>query len=152
MSISENVRTSGRASLRAPREGLRRFVRPGGPSGPRDPFVEAPAPVAVRRRDRRFRRLLVAADVLAAASTAALLAGALSDDALDVAVFALVAIAPFVNTATGLYRRDEMVLSKTTLDEAPALFQAAALSAVAAYLFDSALWRRRGAPRSSRRP
>ena len=109
------------------------------PSGPRDPFVEAPAPVAVRRRDRRFRRLLVAADVLAAASTAALLAGALSDDALDVAVFALVAIAPFVNTATGLYRRDEMVLSKTTLDEAPALLQAAALSAVAAYLFDSAL-------------
>jgi exopolysaccharide biosynthesis polyprenyl glycosylphosphotransferase len=137
MSISPNVRTSGRASARPAREGLRRFVRPGSPGGPRAPFVEATAPVAVRTRDRRFRRLLVAADVLAAAVTASLLAWGLGHH--DVAIFALVAIAPFVNTAAGLYRRDEMVLSKTTLDEAPALFQAATLSAVAAHMFDSAL-------------
>ena len=51
----------------------------------------------------------------------------------------LPAIVPFVYTAAGLYRRDENVLSGSTLDEAPSVFQAATLAAVLAYLAESAL-------------
>ena len=46
-------------------------------------------------------------------------------------------LVPLVNTAAGLYRRDELVLATNTLDEAPAVFQAATLSAVLTFLVSS---------------
>jgi hypothetical protein len=51
----------------------------------------------------------------------------------------LAVLVPFVNTATGLYKRDELLISSRTLDEAPTVFQAATLSAVLAYLIESGL-------------
>jgi exopolysaccharide biosynthesis polyprenyl glycosylphosphotransferase len=103
--------------------------------------VESRAPSAVRDRDRTFRHALFAADLGAALLVAPLVAAGLDAHGPGVAAFVLVALVPFVYTATGLYKRDELVLCKSTLDEAPAVFQAATLAAVLAFLLESALVR-----------
>ena len=104
-------------------------------------LVESTAHEAVRRRERVFRRALVAADLLAG-----LLAIGLADRIFGAAgpgktAFALLPLIVVINTTTGLYRRDELLLRKSTLDEAPALFHAATLTTVVAFLLESALLR-----------
>ncbi len=87
------------------------------------------------RRDALFRRALLAADVLAIAS-AFLLTVILSGRALHL-TWAAVAAVPVVLAGakiTGLYDRDEALLRKTTLDEAPKLFQLATLCVLIAWL------------------
>jgi exopolysaccharide biosynthesis polyprenyl glycosylphosphotransferase len=106
----------------------------------RSPFiVETPAPEAVRRRDSIGRRWLLAADVLAALSAVIVVQGAFGQRAPGNAGLVLPLIVPLVFTAMGLYKRDEIVMSRNTLDEAPVVFQAATLSAVGAYFVQSAL-------------
>ncbi|MGZ4178091.1 MAG: hypothetical protein ACXVUX_17915, partial [Solirubrobacteraceae bacterium] len=104
-------------------------------------LVENRAHAAVNHRDRVFRRALVAADLLAG-----LLVVGLADRIFGVfgpgaAAFALLPLIVVINTTTGLYRRDELLLRKSTLDEAPALFHAATLTTVVAFLLESALLR-----------
>jgi exopolysaccharide biosynthesis polyprenyl glycosylphosphotransferase len=53
--------------------------------------------------------------------------------------FALPLLVLVVHTGSGLYRRDEYVLASSTLDEAPAVFQAATLCAVLTFLASSLL-------------
>jgi exopolysaccharide biosynthesis polyprenyl glycosylphosphotransferase len=87
-----------------------------------------------RRRDRRYRRSLAAGDVLAGwltilaveavVGSLALLAG------LVVVPLALITFGKLL----GLYDRDEAVLRKTTLDEAPNLFQSAGMITVGLWL------------------
>ena len=74
------------------------------------------------RRDATFRRLLGVADVLAAA-VAIVVGGALVDADL-VNIWSLVGLPLNVITAktVGLYDRDEVVIHKTTLNDAPKLF------------------------------
>ena len=97
------------------------------------------ASVTTRRRDRVFRACLAVADVCAA--TLAVLAAnlAFGPRGPGAAALVLVLIVPVAFTAMGLYRRDELVLSTNTLDEAPGIVQASTLSALAAYLLESAL-------------
>ena len=52
---------------------------------------------------------------------------------------ALLPLIVLINAASGLYRRDELLLRKSTLEEAPALFQAATLTTVVAFLLESAV-------------
>ncbi|HTR89403.1 MAG TPA: sugar transferase [Solirubrobacteraceae bacterium] len=87
------------------------------------------------RRDALFRRLLLAADVLAIVS-AFLLTVALSSRDLHLTWGAIVAVPVLLVAAkvTGLYDRDEMLIRKTTLDEAPKLFQLATLCALVVLL------------------
>ncbi len=121
----------------------RRFRRAEGPA----PIAQAAAvlestpPPQVKSRDRLFRRTLLTADLIA--GLAAMMLTELTFGAHGPGVHGLLlpAIAPFVNTAMGLYRRDELLLSKNTLDEAPGVFQGATLTAVLAYLFESDLVR-----------
>lgn len=101
--------------------------------------VESSAPAAVRDRDRTFRRALIAADLIAALLVVPFAAWALGRDGPGASGLVLVALVPFVYTAAGLYKRDELVLSKSTLDEGPAVFQATTLAAVIAFLLESAL-------------
>jgi exopolysaccharide biosynthesis polyprenyl glycosylphosphotransferase len=83
------------------------------------------------------RRLLLGADVVAAA-LAVLLSDAIFERSGPGWIgIALVLVVPFVYTASGLYRRDELVLCAATLDEAPSIFQAATLSCVLAYFLES---------------
>jgi exopolysaccharide biosynthesis polyprenyl glycosylphosphotransferase len=104
------------------------------------PRVEAPvgdvavAVAEILKRDRRFRRSLALADVVSAWLTvlaAALLFGAVTlGAALVVAPLAVVTAAKLL----GLYDRDEVLLRKTTLDEAPGIFQVSTLIAIVLWL------------------
>jgi lipopolysaccharide/colanic/teichoic acid biosynthesis glycosyltransferase len=106
----------------------------------RTPFG-AQAAVAFSSRDKVFRRSLFAADLVAALLVVAVTDVILGFGGPGNAGLVLVLVVPFVYTASGLYRRDELVLCTTTLDEAPDVFQAATLSAVLAYFLESAYLR-----------
>ncbi|HEY2202398.1 MAG TPA: sugar transferase, partial [Solirubrobacteraceae bacterium] len=82
-----------------------------------------------------FRRMLLAADVVAIVGAFALTVG-LSSRSLQLtwAGIAGVPILLLGAKVLGLYDRDEALLRKTTLDEAPKLFQLATLCALVAWL------------------
>jgi exopolysaccharide biosynthesis polyprenyl glycosylphosphotransferase len=91
----------------------------------------------VLHREALYRRLLVAADVLAfffAVSATVLAFGEASPRLTSV-----VAVGLFVVGAkcVGLYDHDELVLRRSTLDELPRLFQYATLAALVFSIFDS---------------
>ena len=125
-----------RASLGAPLVGARNLID----AAPRRVHVtrriaEAGGPALSMRRDALFRRMLLAADIVAIVSafvvTLALSSGSLR---LTWAGLASVPILLMGAKLTGLYDRDETLLRKTTLDEAPKLFQLATLCAFVTWL------------------
>jgi exopolysaccharide biosynthesis polyprenyl glycosylphosphotransferase len=87
------------------------------------------------RRDALFRRMLLLADVVAIVG-AFVLTVELARRSLQLTWAGIAAIPILVVGAkiTGLYDRDETLLRKTTLDEAPKLFQLATLCALVAWL------------------
>jgi exopolysaccharide biosynthesis polyprenyl glycosylphosphotransferase len=90
----------------------------------------------VQARDRRYRRTLAAADVaatLAALALASLAAGRLPGPVALLAVPLVVALAKIA----GLYDRDELLIRKTTLDQAPQLLQVATLTTFGVWLAGS---------------
>jgi len=96
---------------------------------------EVRGPAASMRRDAVFRRLLVLADVIAIV-VAFVLTVELSKRSLQLTWAGIAAVPILVVCAklTGLYDRDETLLRKTTLDEAPKLFQLATMCALVAWL------------------
>jgi exopolysaccharide biosynthesis polyprenyl glycosylphosphotransferase len=102
-------------------------------------LVESRAPAAVRHRDRLFRRALVGADALAGLLVVGLASRVFGSEGPGTTALALVPLILAINATSGLYSRDELVLRKSTLDEAPALFQAATLTTVVAFLLESVL-------------
>ena len=100
--------------------------------------VRAPAAIpeghplpGIRRRERRYRRALVAADALAA--SLALLAAAWLEGLQLTPVHTLVPLATLLALEAGdLYDRDDLVLRRSTLDEAPMLLLFAALATILA--------------------
>jgi exopolysaccharide biosynthesis polyprenyl glycosylphosphotransferase len=85
------------------------------------------------------RRLLASADLIAAAITFFVVAVVLGGGALGIgALVAIVMVVP-VCKLTGLYDRDEHLLHKTTLDEAPALFRVASLYTLLALVAGAAV-------------
>jgi exopolysaccharide biosynthesis polyprenyl glycosylphosphotransferase len=91
----------------------------------------------IQERDALFRRLLGLADALAAAS-ALLLAVAISDrDQLEPAAAIVPLTFVVMSKALGLYDRDELLLHKSTLDEAPGVFQLATLFSILVWLLES---------------
>jgi exopolysaccharide biosynthesis polyprenyl glycosylphosphotransferase len=87
------------------------------------------------RRDAVIRRMLVVADVLSIV-TAFVLTIELSRRSLALTWAGIAAVPILIVFAkiTGLYDRDETLLRKTTLDEAPKLFQLATLTALVSWL------------------
>ncbi|MGA9875037.1 MAG: sugar transferase [Solirubrobacteraceae bacterium] len=104
---------------------------------PEDSFelAEARKQPASNRRDWLFRRTLVLADV-AAIVGAFTLTVMLSSRSIQITWAGIAALPILLLGAKlyGLYDRDEMLLRKTTLDEAPKLFQVATLCALVAWL------------------
>jgi exopolysaccharide biosynthesis polyprenyl glycosylphosphotransferase len=98
-------------------------------------IAEVRGSAACMRRDALFRRLLVVADVVAIVG-AFLLTVELSRRSVGLTWAAVAGVPILVVCAklTGLYDRDETLLRKTTLDEAPKLFQLATLCALVAWL------------------
>jgi exopolysaccharide biosynthesis polyprenyl glycosylphosphotransferase len=86
-------------------------------------------------RDRLFRRSLLVADLVAIVGAFVLLAQ-ISSRTLQITWVSVCGLLTLLLGAKvlGLYDRDEVLLHKTTLDEAPKLFQLATLGALAAWL------------------
>jgi exopolysaccharide biosynthesis polyprenyl glycosylphosphotransferase len=87
------------------------------------------------RRDALFRRMLLVADVVAIVG-AFVLTVELARRPVQLTWVGIAAVPVLLMGAklTGLYDRDETLLRKTTLDEAPKLFQLATLAALVAWL------------------
>jgi exopolysaccharide biosynthesis polyprenyl glycosylphosphotransferase len=102
------------------------------PQGSPDDVAAAVAKMTVR--DRRYRRALALADVASVWLT--LVAAELLMGSLWLLTALLLAPAAYVAAGKllGLYDRDDVLLRKTTLDEAPGVFQAATLIAVGLWL------------------
>jgi exopolysaccharide biosynthesis polyprenyl glycosylphosphotransferase len=98
-------------------------------------IAEVRGPAASMRRDALFRRMLLVADVVAIVG-AFVLTVEFSRRSLQLTWAAAAGVPILVVCAklTGLYDRDETLLRKTTLDEAPKLFQLATLCALVAWL------------------
>jgi exopolysaccharide biosynthesis polyprenyl glycosylphosphotransferase len=108
--------------------------------GPRLPwglgaFREGEHSSEVLHRDTRFRRALATADAVSAmvAFAVVVFAGA---DTLAPTAWVLLPLVVGVGKVTGLYDRDENLLSKSTVDELPALFQVATMYALILWLAD----------------
>jgi exopolysaccharide biosynthesis polyprenyl glycosylphosphotransferase len=93
---------------------------------------------AILKRDASYRRYLALSDVIsayAAIAAAVLLAG-------GAASYVALAGVPFVVVLAkvlGLYERDELLVHKTTLDEAPCLFQVATIFTLATWIVQDGL-------------
>lgn len=90
-------------------------------------------------RDSLYRRALGLADMASAGSALYLSAVVLGEDRLAPWWFLALPIAVLASKAIRLYDRDQHLLGKTTLDEAPALFQLATLYALLVWLAGDAL-------------
>jgi exopolysaccharide biosynthesis polyprenyl glycosylphosphotransferase len=121
--------------VRAPRADARRrrFSSLFGRATELGAFREGEHSRLVLERDARFRRALATADVLAMALVfAAVLAASHSLPRTGALLVLPTVIA--VGKAAGLYDRDENLLSKTTIDELPALFEVSTVYALLAWL------------------
>jgi len=107
-----------------PRRRRRRLTRTPGPIRERDPRAE------VRRRDAIFRRALAVADVVAAAGAVLLCVALAGADSLRPQLLLALPLVIVAAKLQGVYDRDEIVVNKTTLDQAPQLFQLATLYAL----------------------
>ena len=101
---------------------------------PETAIVDSDPPPLAMRRDATFRRTIALADALAVA--AAVLVGVvlLGDDALRWTAILVPLAVVFASKVAGLYDRDEILLRKSTLEEAPAIFEIATLFALTAWL------------------
>jgi exopolysaccharide biosynthesis polyprenyl glycosylphosphotransferase len=102
--------------------------------------AEARGPAASLRRDALFRRLLMAADVLAVLG-AVFLTTEVSSRSIQLTWVGIAGVPIILIGAKvlGLYDRDEALLRKTTLDEVPKLFQLATVCALVAWLAGGAI-------------
>jgi exopolysaccharide biosynthesis polyprenyl glycosylphosphotransferase len=97
--------------------------RPPKPAGP----IPQGSARAVRTRDTVYRRALAAADVSAAALAIVVAIELLGDNALKPLALLTLPLVVLISKVLRLYERDEQVVHKTTLDEAPMLFQVATI-------------------------
>jgi len=122
------------------------LVAAGAPASPLDaPALERPLrdgrrSIATMRRQAIYRRSLAFADMLAAGLALVLCIGVLSEtDSLHVATLMALPLVVLVGKIQRIYERDELVLNKSTIDEAPKLFQLATFYALLVYVFDEQL-------------
>ncbi|HEY3021972.1 MAG TPA: exopolysaccharide biosynthesis polyprenyl glycosylphosphotransferase [Solirubrobacteraceae bacterium] len=107
---------------------------------PQAAIEEAAGPADVQRRERNYRFGLAVADLLAAVLALLLATDLLGGDLPTAALVALPAVVAS-SKLLGLYDRDDLLINKTTLDEAPQVFQLATLGALVLWLADGDLSR-----------
>jgi exopolysaccharide biosynthesis polyprenyl glycosylphosphotransferase len=98
------------------------------------PITEGTSQRQINVREGLYRRSLALADALAAVLVLALVLAWDAGAGLQAWVLAAGPLIVLVNKVGGLYERDELVLKKTTLDEAPALLQISGLFALIVWL------------------
>jgi exopolysaccharide biosynthesis polyprenyl glycosylphosphotransferase len=119
--------------------GLGRGAQPVGDGAGPAFLVESRSRETVGRREQIFRRALVGADLLAGLLVVGLASRVFGPEGPGRTALALLPLILVINASSGLYRRDELLLRKSTLDEIPAVFQAATLTTVVAFLLESAV-------------
>jgi exopolysaccharide biosynthesis polyprenyl glycosylphosphotransferase len=92
-----------------------------------EPLAEAAPRDDVAHRDAVYRRMLAGADLVSAAIAVLSTGLLLASDYLTTASLVVLPIVVLAAKTMGLYDRDELVLHKTTLNEAPSLFHLATL-------------------------
>ena len=97
-------------------------------------IAEGPSRQEVRLRDGLYRHALALADAVVAGSVLLLMSLIDGTTAFEPIVLVAMPLIVIVNKVAGLYERDELVLNKTTLDEAPALLQLSGLFALIVWL------------------
>ncbi|MGI8559072.1 MAG: sugar transferase [Solirubrobacteraceae bacterium] len=93
----------------------------------------------IRVRDAVHRRTLALSDLIAALVAMSISVTAMHGSPLTVGSVALLAVITLSGKLTGLYDQDNLVLHKSTLDEAPLLFAVATVYALIFGLLDHAL-------------
>jgi len=93
----------------------------------------------VMRRDTIYRRALGAGDLLAGGLALILAVSAFDSDRLVLPAAGVLVVLLLTAKAAGLYDRDEHLLRKTTLEEAPTVFEVATLIALITWLADGAV-------------
>jgi exopolysaccharide biosynthesis polyprenyl glycosylphosphotransferase len=133
--MDSKVADTGVAALEGGRSNVGAGLGPFGTLRPVSGIAESRGPAASLLRDSIFRRALMVADAFAIL-TAFLATIALSSKSLQLTWAGIVSLPILLLGAKvfGLYDRDDALLRKTTLDEAPKLFQAATLCALVAWL------------------
>jgi exopolysaccharide biosynthesis polyprenyl glycosylphosphotransferase len=81
----------------------------------------------IASRDRMYRRGLAIADVASTLLALAVCTSVLGSDLLTPMVLLAAPLVAFAGKTCGLYDRDELLIRKTTMEEAPKLFQLATL-------------------------
>ena len=102
-----------------------------------DGISEGERPLATLDRDARFRRSLAMADATAVA-VALGLAVVLGGDRLEAGAILLVPLIIVLGKLAGIYDRDANLISKSTLDEAPQVFNVASVWILIAWIFQEA--------------
>jgi exopolysaccharide biosynthesis polyprenyl glycosylphosphotransferase len=131
--------TDGLGRRRAVAPSLKRLVRMPGREQAPEAIREEDGAFVVQQRDRRYKRALGVADVFSACAALLLCTSVLGDDQLRPATFIALPLIVFASKMHGLYDRDELLLRKTTIDEAPQLFQLATLYTLIFWLLDGLL-------------
>lgn len=96
-------------------------------------ITEAPANAETLQREGVYRRALALGDALVAGIVVTMVT-IVHGDAFTPLVLLAMPLIVAVHKVAGLYDRDELVLNKTTLDEAPALMQISGLFVLVAWL------------------
>ncbi|HYI38544.1 MAG TPA: exopolysaccharide biosynthesis polyprenyl glycosylphosphotransferase [Thermoleophilaceae bacterium] len=101
---------------------------------------EGARPARTLNLDHRYRRALALADVLACAFAVTLCIGLLgAGDQVSAGALVSLPLVVVISKLLGLYDRDELVLRKSTLEEAPRLFQLATLCTLVLWIAESPL-------------
>ena len=119
-------RGEAKAQVAEPETGVPAGLTDAGALAP-PPALEAGPSGSGARRDGVLRHALALADIFAASLSLMLAIVVLGGDEITLALAAAIPLVVVVGKLVGLYDRDEYLLRKTTLDEAPALFQVATL-------------------------
>lgn len=101
--------------------------------------VGTPPTAAVAKRDNVYRRALATGDAAAGTISLLLTNAVVGTEQPDLATLAAVPLIAMLGKVIGLYDRQESVVRKSTLDDAPVLFQLATLFAVAIWLLNGLL-------------
>jgi exopolysaccharide biosynthesis polyprenyl glycosylphosphotransferase len=92
--------------------------------------------ISVAGRDAIYRRALVAADAIAAASALLITRALVGPGHPSLITLAAVPLIVAMSKVVGIYDRQELLVRKSTLDEAPSLFQVATMYALIVWLLN----------------
>ena len=130
-SIVGTVSSAGGATAEVDSSELTAAARPAG---------EGLSPTRTLRVDHRYRRSLALADVAACAFAVTFCIALLGNgDRVSAGAVAALPLVVVISKILGLYDRDELVLRKSTLEEAPKLFQLATLVSLVLWVAEEPL-------------